>query len=243
MKGNVKMMSEKIESLVRVLIIEDDVRIAEVNRRFVEKVEGFEVIGIATNAQEAKDQLELLQPDLALLDITFPDMNGLEFLTVIKTEYPACDVIMLTAAKEVDAVVGAIRQGVFDFITKPLIFARLQQTLQSYQEFRQKVQVWKHEREQISQIQIDELIQGSSAKTSTESKVVKGIDKITLDKIANYLMQTQGATTEQVSKETGISRSTARRYLEYLVARGEASADLSYGVVGRPERVYQSKKK
>ncbi|MGG1663585.1 DUF977 family protein [Brevibacillus sp. NRS-1366] len=234
------MKREEIESVIRVLIIEDDVRIAEVNRRFVEKVEGYEVVGIATNAQEARDQLELLQPDLALLDISFPDMDGLEFLSLIKKEYTACDVIMLTAAKEVDAVVEAIRHGVFDFITKPLIFARLQQTLRSYQEFRQKVKAWKQEREQISQIEIDELIQGTAAKTTTDNKAVKGIDRITLEKIAGFLMQTQEATTEQVSKETGISRSTARRYLEYLVARGEAVADLSYGVVGRPERVYKS---
>lgn len=66
-------------SNIRVLIVEDDLRIAEVNRRFVEKVEGYEVVGIATNGQEARDQLELLQPDLVLLDIYFPDMDGLDF--------------------------------------------------------------------------------------------------------------------------------------------------------------------
>jgi two-component system CitB family response regulator len=233
----VKSMAGK--SAIRVLIVEDDLRIAEVNRRFVEKVEGYEVVGIATNAQEARDQLELLQPDLVLLDIYFPDMDGLDFLSVIKEQFPACDCIMLTAAKEVDTVVEAIRYGVFDFITKPLIFARLQQTLQSYQEFRQKVREWKQDREQISQAQIDELISRTSSKKPAEGRAVKGIDQITLDKISGYLMQTQEATTELVSKETGISRSTARRYLEYLVAIGEAVADLSYGVVGRPERVYR----
>lgn len=225
---------------IRVLIIEDDLRIAEVNRRFVEKVEGYEVIGIATNGQEAKDQMEILQPDLVLLDIYFPDMDGLDFLSIIKDQFPASDVIMLTAAKEVDAVVEAIRYGVFDFITKPLIFARLQQTLRSYQEFRQKVKDYKKDTEQISQAQIDELIARSGQKKTPETRAVKGIDQITLDKISGFLMQTQEATTDLVSKETGISRSTARRYLEYMVATGDAIADLSYGVVGRPERVYKS---
>ncbi|TKI54282.1 DUF977 family protein [Brevibacillus antibioticus] len=226
--------------MIRVLIIEDDLRIAEVNRRFVEKVEGYEVIGIATNGQEAKDQMEILQPDLVLLDIYFPDMDGLDFLSILKEQCPTTDVIMLTAAKEVDAVVEAIRYGVFDFITKPLIFARLQQTLRNYQEFRQKVSDWKKDTDQISQAQIDELIARTGQKKTTETRAVKGIDQITLDKISGFLMQTQEATTDLVSKETGISRSTARRYLEYLVAKGDAIADLSYGVVGRPERVYKS---
>ncbi|MGG4450598.1 response regulator [Brevibacillus porteri] len=226
--------------MIRVLIIEDDLRIAEVNRRFVEKVEGYEVIGIATNGQEAKDQMEILQPDLVLLDIYFPDMDGLDFLSIIKEQFPTTDVIMLTAAKEVDAVVEAIRYGVFDFITKPLIFARLQQKLRNYQEFRQKVSDWKKDTDQISQAQIDELITRTGQKKATETRAVKGIDQITLDKISGFLMQIQEATTDLVSKETGISRSTARRYLEYLVAKGDAIADLSYGVVGRPERVYKS---
>ncbi|QRG66268.1 response regulator [Brevibacillus choshinensis] len=224
---------------IRVLIIEDDLRIAEVNRRFVEKVNGFEVVGIAANQEEAKDQLELLQPELVLLDVYFPDMNGLEFLTYIKDQHPTSDVIMLTAAKEVDAVVDAIRYGVFDFITKPLIFSRLQQTLRSYQDFRKKVYALKKEGESINQEEIDQLIHGSGLKGAKENRPVKGIDRITLEKITAYLQQTEEATTDQVSKETGISRSTARRYLEYLVAMGEASADLSYGVVGRPERVYR----
>ncbi|WNC13387.1 response regulator [Brevibacillus brevis] len=228
------------EQAVRVLIIEDDLRIAEVNRRFVEKVSGYEVVGIAANMEEAKDQLELLQPDLVLLDIYFPDMNGLAFLTYIKEHHPDCDVIMLTAAKEVETVVDAIRYGVYDFITKPLIFSRLQETLRSYQEYQGKIRAWREEGETINQEEIDQLIRGKGMKAPKESKLVKGIDRITLEKISSFLMQAESATTDQVSKETGISRSTARRYLEYLVAMGEASADLSYGVVGRPERVYRS---
>lgn len=89
---------------------------------------------------------------------------------------------------------------------KPMILARLQQTLQNYQEFRQKVREWKQDREQISQAQIDELIARTGTKKPAEARVIKGIDQITLDKISGFLLQTQEATTELVSKETGISR-------------------------------------
>ncbi|KHF26952.1 Transcriptional regulatory protein DcuR [Anoxybacillus sp. BCO1] len=56
---------------IRVLIVEDDKRIAEINRRFVERVPGYEVIGIATNEQEGKELITVLQPELILLDIYF----------------------------------------------------------------------------------------------------------------------------------------------------------------------------
>ncbi|EJL38998.1 hypothetical protein BAG01nite_11210 [Brevibacillus agri] len=93
-------MKSMAGSNIRVLIVEDDLRIAEVNRRFVEKVEGYEVVGIATNGQEARDQLELLQPDLVLLDIYFPDMDGLDFLSVMKEEFPVCDCIMAVQGRQ-----------------------------------------------------------------------------------------------------------------------------------------------
>ena len=65
---------------LRVLIIDDDIRIAEIHRRYVEKIEGFEVVGIANNLEDAQSQLDVLEPDLLLLDIFFPEGSGLEFL-------------------------------------------------------------------------------------------------------------------------------------------------------------------
>ncbi|GAA4721755.1 response regulator [Brevibacillus fulvus] len=228
------------EKPIQVLVVEDDLRIAEVNRRFVERVDGFQVVGIAASGQEAKDQLELLLPDLVLLDVYFPDINGLELLSYMKEHPYRTDVIMLTAAREVDTVAEAIRLGVFDFIAKPLVFERLRQTLQNYREFRNKLQRLKREKPRIHQEEIDQLMRAAGSKAANEGKFTKGIDKITLAKISDYLKEKGEATSEQVGQETGTSRSTARRYLEYLVGRGEATTDLSYGVVGRPERVYRS---
>lgn len=222
-----------------VLIIEDDPRIAEINRRFVEKVPGYQVIGIATDRQQAEEQLEVLRPDLVLLDIFFPDMNGLDLLRYMQEHHRDTDVIMITAAKEVDTVRDAIRGGVFDFIVKPMVFERFQKTLLHYQEYRSKLNRLKTERGRIDQAEIDQLLPGHGAKPQNESYLPKGIDKLTLEKVSAVISQAAtGLSAEEVARDIGASRSTARRYLEYLVAKGEAKADLSYGVVGRPERVY-----
>ena len=63
---------------VQVLIVEDDKRVADIQRLFTEKVPGFTVIGISHALQEAEEMLTVLKPDLVLLDIYFPEGNGIE---------------------------------------------------------------------------------------------------------------------------------------------------------------------
>jgi two-component system CitB family response regulator len=229
---------------ISVLIIEDDVRIAEINRFFVEKIPGFRVSGIATDEQQAKKLVHVLHPDLVLLDIYLPDMNGLDFLRFLQLNHHQTDVIMITAAKEVDTVREAIRGGVFDFLVKPLIFERFEKTLLDYREYRQKFMQLRQERGQMEQEEIDLWIRRQvKKKSSSDSYLPKGIDKLTLEKVLSVIQNEKvGRTAEAIGTEIGISRQTARRYLEYLVSKGEVIADLSYGSVGRPERVYRCAK-
>ncbi len=67
----------------------------------------------------------------------------------------------------------------------------------------------------------------------------KGIDRLTLEKVRHLLQEQQdGITAEALGKQFGASRTTSRRYLEYLISIDEAKAELEYGIVGRPERKY-----
>jgi two-component system CitB family response regulator len=223
---------------LRVLIVEDERKIAEINRRFVQRVDGFEVVGIATDAEQAIDLLEVLDIDLVLLDIFLPNGSGLELLKTIQMSYPDTDVIMITAAKEIEAVRESVKGGSFDYLLKPLVFERLQETLKKFRIFRLRLNQMQKERRQISQEEIDQLIKGEEKRDGLY--LPTGIDKLTLEKICSVITEERdGLTAEQVSKAIGASRSTARRYLEYLVSEGRLKADLSYGTVGRPERVYR----
>jgi two-component system CitB family response regulator len=228
--------------MIQVLIVEDDVRIAQINRRFVEKVAGYQVIGIATDKQQAHDYLEIFSPDLVLLDLYFPDMNGLDLLQYIQKKHPLTDVIIITAAKEFEAVREAIRNGVYDFMIKPVVFERFQEKLASYQTYRQKMNQLGGENQQVDQEGIDQLLWRSNEKGYKDSYLPKGIDKLTLDKLSTFIHQSsEDLTAEELGKKVGVSRSTSRRYLEYFVTKGELIADISYGTVGRPERVYKKK--
>lgn len=222
---------------VEVLIVEDDLRIVDINRRFVSKIEGFEVIATATNGAEAKELLSVTQPHLVLLDVYLPDMLGIELVWHIRQHHRHADIIMITAAKEMEMVQEALRGGVFDYIVKPLVFERFRERLESYREH-----LWQtKETGEVDQEVIDRIMTRSRNNKTREAVMPKGIDLLTLEKVIQAIQRTgeKGVSAEEIGKEIGTSRTTARRYLEYLVVEKKARADLIYGTVGRPERKYR----
>lgn len=225
---------------INVVIAEDDPKIAEIQKRFLERIEGFELIGIAHGLEEAEDLIDVMQPELLLLDIQFPTGTGLDLLRKIRSENSRLDVILITAAKEVETLREAMRGGVFDYILKPLVFERLQETLDNYRTHLSKLQAM----ESLQQTDVDRLLPrtGKPAVTVTDTQVrlPKGIDGLTLDKVQQVLSMTAASlSAEEVGEQIGASRTTARRYLEYLVSTGVLEAEVNYGTVGRPERRYK----
>jgi len=223
----------------QVVIAEDDPKISEIQTRFVEKVEGFEVVGIGNTISESEDLIEVFQPDLVLLDIYFPDGNGIDLLWSIRRLYKQTDVILITAAKEVDPFQEAIRGGVFDYILKPMTFSRLQKTLLNYVEHRKKLQ----EIVNLEQADVDKIIRPADQKGSRQenARMPKSIDPLTLEKVQEIIIQldsAEGINAETMGTRVGISRTTARRYLEFLVSQHVVIPSLVYGSVGRPERLY-----
>lgn len=221
---------------IKTLIIEDDEKIAEIQRIFTEKIEGYTVSGIANSISEAEEMLQVLEPDLVLLDIFFPDGNGIDLLWTIRGSQKKTDVILITAAKEVEFFEDAIRGGVFDYILKPLVFNRFAQTLSKFKEHREKLQ----KLSRVSQQEVDSLLHQTAKRSIDKDSLPKGIDPITLEKITQMLetVGPEGISAENAGSRIGVSRTTSRRYLEYLVSGGIVFADLFYGTQGRPERMY-----
>jgi response regulator of citrate/malate metabolism len=221
----------------QVLIVEDDFRVANINRQFVEKVEGFSVAGVARTGEEALQLIEELQVNLVLLDVFIPDLSGLEILWKIREKYREIDVIMITAAKEVQSIEEALRGGAIDYMIKPIDFARFETTLLRYYGTRKLME----DREEMDQNEVDRLwgIRGTVQKIEPTT-IPKGIDPITLTKVLEEINRSklEGLTAVELGHLLGTSRTTSRRYLEYMVSVGQVKAELKYGEVGRPERRY-----
>lgn len=221
--------------MLKVIIVEDDFRIAEINKSFVEQIEGFKVVGIALNGKMFLEMLNEHEPDLIILDVYIPDISGKEILVHIKQNHPKIDVIMITAAKEVKTLEFFLQQGIFDYLVKPIDASRLHRSLQKFKMYKEKVR----KEVELEQKDIDAIMDRSSSFNGNHKTPPKGIDPLTLERIKYFInRENHGITVEEAEKKLGISRSTARRYLDYMVKEEELVADLRYGTVGRPVRIY-----
>jgi two-component system CitB family response regulator/two-component system response regulator DcuR len=223
---------------LKVLIVEDDPKIAEIHRYFTEKVAHFSVCGIAENLRDAAKMSEVFEPDLILLDLYFPEGLGTDVLWQIRNRQQATDIILITAAKELEPLQEAMRGGVFDYILKPVMFPRFQEALERYHLYRARLA----DQGTLDQQEVDRLLHSQRETAPGEPEHPKGIDPLTLKKVCAVFGdgQPEGLSAEEVAERIGASRTTARRYLEYLSAGGELRAELVYGAVGRPERKYFS---
>ena len=101
----------------KILVVDDEALARKLLKDFLE-VKGYDVI----TASGGKEALEKIRkgPDIVLLDIMMPDMNGMEVLDKIKETSPSTVVIMVTALAENAIGVESIKRGAFDFVTKPI---------------------------------------------------------------------------------------------------------------------------
>lgn len=224
-----------------ILVVEDDFRIADIHRAFIEQSEGFHVVGMARNAAETRalmaEQGQHVQ--LILLDAYLPDVEGLELLWALRRDYVQVDIVMVTAAREVDTISEALRGGVFDYLIKPIEAGRMQQMLARFRREREALA----SRAEMNQAELDQVLARAKPvepNAPSGRSLPKGIDRLTLRSVVEALKQAhQPLAATQVARGMGASRSTARRYLEFLVSVHVVDAELGYGDVGRPERRYR----
>jgi two-component system CitB family response regulator len=225
------------EQRVRVVIAEDDHKNAEIQQRFLERMPQVELVGVAHTLQEAEEIVGVFHPDLILLDVHFPEGSGLTLLKSLRMANEATDVILITAAQEVATLTTAMRNGVFDYILKPVNFSRLESSIQKYIDYQSKLSAMGL----VAQSNVDDLLHSNKTDATAQVRLPKGIDALTLDAVRQVFMPSSDAmSAEDVGVVIGASRTTARRYLEYLVSTRELEAKVRYGTVGRPERHYKS---
>jgi CitB family two-component system response regulator CitT len=225
-------------NMIHVVIAEDDFRVAGIHEKFLSKVTGVKIVGKALNGSETLQLVKETHVDLILLDIYMPDTLGTGLISEIRSINPNVDIIMISAATEKEMVEESIRNGVFDYIIKPVKIKRFIATIEKYKRTKKTLDV----KEEIDQSFLDEYFGYTNPGDQNVKQTPKGIDPLTLEKVRGILSDIDaGITAEETGAKIGASRTTARRYLEYLISVGEGEAELEYGIVGRPERKYRMK--
>jgi response regulator of citrate/malate metabolism len=218
---------------VRTLVVDDDFAVAAIHRGFLEALPEFAVVGEAHGGGEALRAVETLRPDLVLLDIHLPDISGLEVLARLRARSgPPVDVIAVTAARERETVRQAMSRGVDHYLVKPFTRAAFLDRMREYLARRQEVQrlgQW------LDQDEVDQLLQHRP-----RSGLPKGLSAVTLRLVTEALRDSStDLSAQEVGERAGLSRVSARRYLEHLVAVGKAEVQPRYGMANRPAHGYR----
>jgi len=161
-------------------------------------------------------------------------MSGLQVMRKLRERpQPQADIIAVTAAKDVETLRAAMHSGVIHYLIKPFSFETLRERLETYGALKTRLE----RLTEAEQADVDRLY--SLLRARSGGRLPKGISGPTLESVLVILREAdQELSAADVAEQAGISRGTARRYLEHLAAGGLAELDLRYGTTGRPEHRY-----
>ena len=102
--------------MIKVLIVEDDPMVAEINKGYVESVSGYKVMGSVSNGEKAMSYLSEKTIDLAIVDIYMPEMDGITFIKKMRQKQIESDVIFVTASNDVNDINTSLKYGAVDYL-------------------------------------------------------------------------------------------------------------------------------
>lgn len=228
--------------MIKVLIVEDDPMVREINEKFLSKVEGYKLYESVNSIEKAKEAILNGELDLVLLDVFFPQGKGLELLKWIRFKNIKCDVILITADKSTKTVEEAFRYGAVDYLVKPFVFKRFKEAMVQYKNRKNNFgNIENVEQDIIDRYTLKE--KRNIPQNEDDIIDIKGFSQHTYEKVLEGIeeMKDKTFTAQEIGKNIGVSRITARRYLDYLEKEKKLVIELEYGKVGRPKNKYRLK--
>ncbi len=220
--------------MIRVLVVDDQLVVARAHRTFVDRVPGFRTVAVAADGDAALARVARGGVDLVLLDLAMPGRHGLDVCRALRELPDPPDVLVVTAARDLASVRTAVRHGVVHYLIKPFTFAALRERLEVYAAYRA---VAAGQGSVADQGEIDAAL--AVLRGPSEGTLPKGMARETLHLVRDAMRAAiHGLTASQAAEATGLSRVTARRYLEFLVTTGSCEREPVYGRAGRPELTY-----
>jgi response regulator of citrate/malate metabolism len=227
---------------IRVLVVEDEPITADAHAAYVERVDGFDVAGIAHAGHEAIRILReardgrIAPIDLILLDVNLPDTTGIELCRSLRAAGIEIDVIAVTAVRDAAVVRSAVSLGIVQYLIKPFGFSAFAEKLAAYRDYRARVGT----AIVTDQQEVDASF--AALRTSSAADLPKGLTRETLDRVRGAVREAPagaGLSAAELATRLDLSRVTARRYLEHLADTGAVERANRYGTPGRPEVEYR----
>ncbi|MGZ4662237.1 MAG: response regulator transcription factor [Arthrobacter sp.] len=220
--------------MIRTLVVDDDFRVAGIHAARLARVDGFECVGEVHTAAAAREAIDLLEPELLLLDVHLPDEDGISLLRSLQVAGSQIDCIIITAARDLNTVRSAMSSGAVYYLVKPFSFDQLRIQLEAYRR-------WRHELEssaRADQATVDSLYNLRRAAVEPAAAPQPRLQP-TMQKVFDAVRSSQNPIgAADIADQLGVSRPTAQRYLGALERKGLVILELAYGSTGRPLNSY-----
>lgn len=218
---------------IAVLVVDDEKIIADAHADYVRRVPGFEVAGVTYTGRDALRFVRERPVDVVLLDFNLPDLHGLEVCRMLRAARTDCDVIAVTSNRDLAAVRSAVALGVVQYLLKPFTFSAFREKLERYADFRAQM---RSQRPLTAQSEVDRAF--AALRGAPTATLPSGLSAETLEVVARFAHEQELVSAVEVAAGCGISRVTARRYLEHLAGSGVLDRRQRHGGPGRPEFEY-----
>jgi len=190
------------------IVIADDHELARAGlRAMLTDQRGFELVGEASNGQEALLLCRRLQPDLALIDVRMPEMDGLSTCRAVKQECPATSVILVTMHANPEYLFEALKAGAAGYVLKDV----------SQRELISAVQKVLHGESILNQELVARLLQRLASETQSREDLPAGRLSPREREVLELL--TKGQTNREIARKLTVSVSTVKIHVEHILAK------------------------
>jgi DNA-binding NarL/FixJ family response regulator len=218
--GNGEILEEKQTRPMRIIITDDHALVRDGLRSMLDDEPGLEVVGDAANGQEALELCRSLRPDLVLMDLRMPEMDGLEATRLIKQELPSISILMVTMHENPDYLLEALSAGAAGYVLKAASGDRLvnaiNRTLKGESPLNQELAAQllrrigdKKRKEAQPPPQPERRGDSSEALTPRETEVLA--------------LLAQGQSNREIARTLTISRATVKVHVERIIRKLKVS--------------------
>ena len=189
---------------IRVLIVDDHAVVREGLRSFLTLQDGIEVAGEAADGEEALEIAAQLRPDVILMDLVMPRLDGLAAMRALREQLPGARVIVLTSFLDDDKLLPALRSGAAGYLLKNAQPQELVRAIRAAQ---------------AGEALLDPVVAARLVETLAADGEVEPLERLTPREREVLVLIAQGFANKRIARELGVSEKTVKAHVGHVLAK------------------------